>query len=274
MTRLSLDDLYMIRPVVCQCLKCQAIFHSEDVTVFLGYGSQPTVPRSDCQPCQRGHVHKHPTCPVCGVQYIPTTAYHWANLFEYLIKHTRPTWPFSPLNQAALPAFLHHCWRFGQSIVRIENDQVTPLMGLLKVLAEAQSFVHFVSCSALEREVIGALLMLAHELPIRGVIAPQSTHETHVFNLFGSRMPYLDARTYTHEAPFSMTSYDHTFIVDGIIAVRANFSASSHETRTCEAKVPAFTVIAELEGVTALNNEFFSPVWAQESNYGDVIVMR
>lgn len=270
MTHLSLEDLYMLRPVVCQCLKCQALFHTHDSSIFLGYLSRQIVPATDCRACQIGVVHKHPTCPICGVQYVPTAAYHWANIHSYLIKHTRPTWSFSTSDQEALPAFLHHCWRFGQTLVRIDNDKITPLMALLRVLSAAQSFVHFVSCSPMEREVIGALLMLAYEIPIRGMIAPQSTYEAEVFNHFSDDMPYLHTRIHTHKEVSSMTSYDHTFIVDGVVALQTNFSVP----HTGEDKLPAFAVTAELEAVTALNNQFFSPLWARESNCGDVILMR
>lgn len=269
----DLEDLSTITPVVCQCVKCLALFHTYDISTFLVGQEQPVVYERDCHACQAGQRHHHPTCPFCGVRYLPTRSYHWANIHAYLIKHTRPTWPFSILDQSSLPAFLHHCWRFGHSIARIDNAEEGPVMGLLKILGAAQSFVHFVSCSPLAHEVLGALLILAQRIPVRGMSTLQGTGKPGIFNRLSLGTPSFWTGICEPDQVRRMTSYEHTFIIDGVVALQGNFCGSFHEHSIAQAGKPTFAATTALDSVTTLNNELFSRLWAKRSNYGDAIPM-
>src|SRR5262249_30038406 len=112
----------------------------------------------------------HPRCPVCGVAYLPSSAYSMWSVGNYLKAHDLAIHFDDLLNQCIALARTTHPtdpWSGSQP----------PMNNLLEALNHAKVFVHFMSFGISEF-FIGALKLLAQRIPVRGIISNVDSERT------------------------------------------------------------------------------------------------
>jgi len=239
----NLQTLYDFRPARFLCEKCLALL------------VEAPFPRET----------ENPRCPICSVEYVPTTRRSRYDVDAYLTSHG-PALEYADL--------LEHCNGLAQAI------QPSGILGpkphlriLLDAISRAKHFVHFTSFGIFQF-FIGVLKLLAQRVSVCGVVSNVDERTLDEITALKEDAPKLEINHYvraewrTEEAP-----HQKLIVIDGLIAFKgsANFTLSGW--RKAAKGLDHVETVTRVKEVIDLHNKLFSPVWERRSKTGGSIEM-
>jgi hypothetical protein len=244
----NLQTLYNFRPARFLCAKCRALL----VVAPSGKGKD-----------------KNPRCPVCAVEYVPTTDYPGYRVGEFLTAYGHGV-KFNDL--------LRHCMGLAEAVS--VNDFIygpkEPLRMLLDALNQAQQFVHFASYGISEF-FIGALKLVAQRVPVRGIVSNVDGERTlDELTSFKGDVPVgrLEIKPFLRGEPWDEFPHQKLIVIDGLLAFKGTANLTLIGWRKAARGRDHIEPVTKVNEVIELHNTLFSPVWAVRGNtYGPSIEM-
>ncbi len=242
--------------------------HNFDIQNLL-YFQQPLA---HCQKCL-ANLHKMPRnnlrqiyCPVCEVEYIID-----GNLQkEQLQSYFRNRGLYIDINEP-----IEHCKQLAliaNNMQRYSPDY-PPLTGLLQAINQAQCFVHATSWG-ISHQFLGFLKMAAQRVKVRGIVSlpPAQAWLLPELACYQNEAPNLEIKAIcASNNRWDELPHQKLVVIDGLIAFKGSANLTQTAWRKAERGYDQIEIVTDVEQVIDLHNRYFSPVWADLSEYGDTI---
>ena len=218
-------------------------------------------------------------CPFCSVEYLPTDEFPLSEYypFQSLVKY---------LHSESLKIEYKDLIEHGRTLARIvrhgqkylntkpsHNGGIWSgyhlLRALLSLLKSARYFVHFMTYGSISHQLIGALKMVALDIPVRGIVSNIREGDEDELSQKGEEAPRLNVKVYKTEADGSdmlqTSPHQKILIIDGLVAIKgsANFTLSGYRKAAKRHELLEF--VTDIKQVVELNNKYFSSVWGSLS---------
>lgn len=273
MTEFDIADLASAEPISFHCLKCLALFRPSDEPLFLQHQLPNTAPVYDekCPQCRAGTSrHQHPECPICGVRYLSTNVHSYGRIGRMLAAEQRYLWAARHINERLYTAWLLQCQRLGEIAQEVRSNLTSAHHAVLNALSVAQAFVHFVTVDPPVPELIGALLVVAERVPVRGVIVSAQPDERKTVIPAQWFHPRFDVQVLSVPLGSYTVTSQWTLFVDGLLMLQSR-SGNTHQIGNA---LPVFAIsemLTTIDEVVDMHNRSFSPLWAKLSYLEDTI---
>jgi hypothetical protein len=251
MSGFDIENLLEFRPARNWCLNCLALW--ENIFEYILFD-------------KRNEFIK---CKVCGVKYIGTEYYTLDRVNDF-IDHCIGL-PLKDINN-----IVEHGTQLASisRMMRRRMEDYPPLRSLLKALAEARSFVHFISWG-ITQLMIGSLKVAAQRVPVRGIVSGNVGEQI-----------MCEVNDFKHEAPdlkiifceptrFRTIDIPHQklIVIDGLLAFKGSANLTQMSWRSAEKDMEIIEVVSNTNEIISLHNQFFSPVWGKMNNdYGEIVM--
>lgn len=206
-------------------------------------------------------------CPACGIRYEPGTGKKYVSEGD-LKSYLEIMSGFDSGNLLVdFKAPLEHCRELAFVGVQLDagGDYWTPLKCLFSAFEKAERFVHFVSFN-LDLAMCGALALLAERVDLRGVVGV--AHESVEDEI--SRLK-LNVKIYGKNR-WGDVPHQKVVVIDGVLAFKGSANLSTQAWQKAgKAKQELVESVTDLSAVVALNNSYFSKLWAQLHPTADVV---
>jgi hypothetical protein len=208
-------------------------------------------------------------CKVCGVKYVDSTHAALFGVTEFLKEMIG-----TPVDNIA--NIFVHASRLASICqkMRLEKEEYPPLRALFVALAEARSFIHFVSWGV-SPFMIGSLKVVAQRVPVRGIVSGNVGENV-----------ICEVKDFMHEAPnldiifcesrgFRTSDIPHQklVVIDGLCAFKGSANLTQTAWRSAAQGMDHVEIVSNIEEVASLHNRLFSPVWGKMSNISETIDM-
>jgi hypothetical protein len=158
-------------------------------------------------------------------------------------------------------------------IMRTAPERYTPLRALFMALAEARSFVHFISWG-ITQLMIGALKMASQHVTMRGVVSGNVGEQILCeVNDFQEEAPYLDIK-FCESTSFRSIDVPHQklVVIDGLLAFKGSANLTQTAWRSAAKGREIIEVVSNVDEVVNLHNQFFSPIWGKMESVNELIL--
>lgn len=240
----DIQALRNFRPAGHLCVKCLALLKSWP------------IPRQKVPP----------SCPVCGVQYLPTDAYNPYEVNTFLASRGC---------QLTVEGLLEHCSVLASATMSTPfGETKSPMRTLLEVISRARLFVHFVSFG-ISDFFVGALKLAAQRIPVRGIVANVDERILDELTAFTDEVPSgrLVVHHFLREGAWREAPHQKLVVVDGLVAFKGSANLTTSGWRKAAKGLDHVEIMTSVGEVIDLHNRLFSPVWAERSGIGDAIEM-
>lgn len=248
----DIDTLLNFRPPSYHCEKCYGLLSSQDFSYT---------------------IKEKATCPICKVEYIVTDRFKYSRdvgsylesqylgiKFDNLIAHSKTlAWIGYKLRTASKNKFL----------------KFQPMRALLESLGRAEKFVHFASYG-LSHLLLGSLKSTALRVPVRGIVSKPEDYVVDEIKRCPDETPALKIQVYGNvesvqkEKPIP---HQKIIIIDGLIAFKGSANLTVSGWRKAAEGREIIDFVTDVQEVIDLNNKYFSPIWAEFSDFDQQIEM-
>ena len=218
-------------------------------------------------------------CPICGVEYVPTEEYNKWEAGKYLsVKNLEIKFSDIIAHSRILAGIARRAKYFLKSKKEkiIYNHDVTPMRALLSSLCYAQNFVHFITFG-ISTMFLGALKLAAQSIDVRGIISNIDNKLVDELTNYNYEAPKLDLKIFGRggEKKKGQTMpHQKIIIIDGLMGFKGSANLTIPGWRKATEKREIIEVVTDVKEVIELNNQFFSPIWAEFSDINDKIEMQ
>jgi hypothetical protein len=229
-------------------------------------------PLAHCQKClailsgMRRKQDRQIYCPVCRVQYAVFGNFQIDQFQTYF----RNQGLYIEINDP-----IEHCKQLAliASSMRLYSPDYPPVKGLLQGLNQAQCFVHLTSWG-ISHQFLGFLKMAAQRVKVRGIVSlpPDQAWLLPELECYKNEAPNLEIKAVCASSNrWDELPHQKLVVIDGLTAFRGSANLTQMAWRKAEIGYDEIEVITNVEEVSKLHNRYFSPVWANLSEYGDTI---
>jgi len=154
----------------------------------------------------------------------------------------------------------------------------TPLKALLASLSKAKQFVNFTTYG-IHPFLIGALKVTAQRVSVNGIVsgARGEVVSEAVLSEFKDEKEdafEMDIKHYGAESGYKGMPHQKLVVIDGLLAFKGAANLTLAGWRKASQGRDVVEVVTDVNEVIDLNNRFFSPIWAELSDYGNSIQMN
>lgn len=198
----------------------------------------------------------HLKCPICEVKYIPTSDYQYKDFTVFLEKKVG-----RPLKN--IPDIIGHIKALASIARSVKSKNYSPLHGLFKALSISIGFVHFTSYGTTQM-MIGALKMLSHRVPIRGIVSNPGESILSEITDFSEESPNLDIKIYdSGEFQYRDVPHQKLIVIDGILAFKGSTNLTQQAWRKAAQDFEVVDIVTNVDEVINFHNRYFSSVWGK-----------
>lgn len=231
-------------------------------------------PKAHCQKClavlpaMPRNQMRQIYCPVCRVQY----AVYGNFQVEQFQSYFRERGCYIDIKD-----HLEHCKQLATIARNVQQHSPDnpPLKGLLQALNQAQCFVHVTSWG-LSHQFLGFLKMAAQRVKVRGIISlpPDQVWLLPELECYKNEAPNLEIKAVCASSHrWDELPHQKLVVIDGLLAFKGSANLNQTAWRKAEIGYDELEVITDIGKVINLHNRYFSPVWADLSEYGDTITI-
>lgn len=244
MTNFDIESLVNFEPPKYLCYRCHGILYE--------------APQS---------LNKqNPRCPICGVEYIPTSGFKSWQVGRFLEEAG------FAIDQKEL---FTHSRDLGRIAKRAREYFATlgttkprplyfPIRALLEAINAARSFVHFTSFG-ISHLFVGALKLASLHVNIRGIVSGADKNIIDELTKYKDETPNLELYVFDEKSgsrDWNNTPHQKTIIIDGLLAFKGSANLTVSGWRKAQEGREVIELVTDIKEVGELNNRFFSPIWA------------
>lgn len=207
-------------------------------------------------------------CPVCQVEYVFQGNFKIEPFREHFRKrglYIDIDNPIEHINNLKAIA----------SKVQQDNPNYPPLKGLFESIKEAQKFIHFTTFG-INQQILGALKLAAQQIQVRGIVSlpPDQAWLLPELECYKNEAPGLDIKAVCASSRnWEELPHQKLVVIDGLLAFKGSVNLTQTAWRKAARGYDEVEVLTDVEKVINLHNRYFSPVWADLSEYGDTITI-
>jgi hypothetical protein len=200
-----------------------------------------------------------PACSICGVVYQTTHEYPSKQaLWSYLEQQGL---------RIGFPDLIDHCRHLATIAERLQLGYEQPVTILFDALEESNQFIHFTSYG-ITHQLIGALKLASRNVQVCGVVslkASDNNWDTTRSELEDTNGEFPGFRVKVVEADKNQDfPHQKVMVIDGLLAFKGSTNLTISAWRKSARRLDLLEVVTNTNEVIALNNKYFSPVWADE----------
>ncbi|HEY9810540.1 MAG TPA: phospholipase D-like domain-containing protein [Halomicronema sp.] len=246
-TGFDISTLVKFKPPRAHCPKCLALLKS--------------IPRMNNQ----GEI----VCPVCDfkVAIYPHSLIDSYEQYRIFFRNQGLYLDFNNLDE--------HC----RQLALIANEMqykpldFPPLKALLASLNTAQQFIHITSYG-ISPEFLLTLKLLSYRLAVRGIISVPVEQSWLLSELSNYAIEGANIQLKVISAcrqSWNLYPHQKLIIIDGLMAFKGSANLTLTGWRKAARGYDEVEIITDIEKVITLHNCYFSPIWANLSEYGETI---
>jgi phosphatidylserine/phosphatidylglycerophosphate/cardiolipin synthase-like enzyme len=207
-------------------------------------------------------------CPVCRVEY----AFDGNFKIEPFRTYFRDRRLYIDIDSP-----IEHIKHLGLIANRMQQDSPNypPLKGLFESINEAQKFIHFTTFG-INQQILGALKLAAQRIQVRGIVSlpPDQAWLLPELECYRNEAPGLSIKTVCASSRnWEELPHQKLVVIDGLLAFKGSVNLTPTAWRKAARGYDEVEVLTDVEKVINLHNRYFSPVWADLSEYGDAIAI-
>ena len=241
------DNQYLINfpPVLAHCEKCLAISKA-----------------------MRRNQNQQIYCPVCRVEY----AFDGNFKIEPFRAYFRERGLYIDIDNPS-----EHIKNLKLIANRVQQDSpdYPPLKGLFESINKAQQFIHFTTFG-INQQILGALKLAAQQIQVSGIVSlpPDQAWLLPELECYKNEAPGLSIKTVCASSRnWEELPHQKLVVIDGLLAFKGSVNLTPTAWRKAARGYDEVEVLTDVEKVINLHNRYFSPVWADLSEYGDAIAI-
>jgi phosphatidylserine/phosphatidylglycerophosphate/cardiolipin synthase-like enzyme len=157
--------------------------------------------------------------------------------------------------------------------VQQDSPNYPPLKGLFESINNAQQFIHFTTFG-ISHQFLGALKLVAQRIQVRGIVSlpPDQAWLLPELECYKNEAPGLSIKTVCASSRnWEELPHQKLVVIDGLLAFKGSVNLTQTAWRKAARGYDEVEVLTDVEKVINLHNRYFSPVWADLSEYGDII---
>jgi phosphatidylserine/phosphatidylglycerophosphate/cardiolipin synthase-like enzyme len=157
--------------------------------------------------------------------------------------------------------------------VQQDSPHYPPLKGLFESIKEAQKFIHFTTFG-INQQILGALKLAAQNIKVRGIVSlpPDQAWLLPELECYRNEAPGLEIKAVCAVSRnWEELPHQKLVVIDGLLAFKGSVNLTQTAWRKAARGYDQLEVLTDVEKVMNLHNRYFSPVWADLSEYGDTI---
>jgi phosphatidylserine/phosphatidylglycerophosphate/cardiolipin synthase-like enzyme len=161
------------------------------------------------------------------------------------------------------------------SNVQQNSPDYPPLKGLFESINEAQQFIHFTTFG-INQQILGALKLAAQQIQVRGIVSlpPDQAWLLPELECYRNEAPGLTIKTVCASSRnWEELPHQKLVVIDGLLAFKGSVNLTPTAWRKAARGYDEVEVLTDVEKVIDQHNRYFSPVWADLSEYGDAIAI-
>lgn len=160
---------------------------------------------------------------------------------------------------------------------RVQQDSFDypPFKGLFESINKAQKFIHFTTFG-INQQILGALKLAAQGIQVRGIVSlpPDQAWLLPELECYKNEAPGLTIKTVCASSRnWEELPHQKLVVIDGLLAFKGSVNLTQTAWRKAARGYDEVEVLTDVEKVINLHNRYFSPVWAELSEYGDSITI-
>ncbi len=207
-------------------------------------------------------------CPVCRVEYV----FHGNFKIEPFRAHFRKRRLYIDIDNPS-----KHIKTLKAIANRVQQDSPNypPLKGLFESIKEAEQFIHFTTFG-INQQILGALKLAAQQIQVCGIVSlpPAQAWLLPELECYRNEAPGLEIKTVCASSRnWEELPHQKLVVIDGLLAFKGSVNLTPTAWRKAARGYDEVEVLTDLEKVINLHNRYFSPVWANLSEYGDTIMI-
>jgi phosphatidylserine/phosphatidylglycerophosphate/cardiolipin synthase-like enzyme len=207
-------------------------------------------------------------CPVCRVEYV----FHGNFKIEPFRAYFRKRGFYIDIDNP-----IEHIKHLGVIANRVQQDSpdYPPLKGLFESINKAQQFIHCTTFG-INQQILGALKLAAQRIQVRGIVSlpPDQAWLLPELECYRNEAPGLTIKTVCASTRnWEELPHQKLVVIDGLLAFKGSVNLTQTAWRKAARGYDEVEVLTDVEKVINLHNRYFSPIWADLSEYGDAIVI-
>jgi len=205
-------------------------------------------------------------CPVCRVQY----AFQGNFKIEPFRAYFRKRGFYIDIDNS-----IEHIKHLGliANLVQQDSFDYPPLKGLFESISKAQKFIHFTTFG-INQQILGALKLAAQNIEVRGIVSlpPDQAWLLPELECYRNEAPGLEIKAVCAASRnWEELPHQKLVVIDGLLAFKGSVNLTQTAWRKAARGYDQVDVLTDVATVINLHNRYFSPVWADLSEYGDTI---
>ncbi len=159
--------------------------------------------------------------------------------------------------------------------VQQDSPDYPPLKGLFESINKAQQFIHFTTFG-INQQILGALKLAAQQIQVRGIVSlpPDQAWLLPELECYKNEAPGLTIKTVCASSRnWEELPHQKLVVIDGLLAFKGSVNLTQTAWRKAARGYDEVEVLTDVEKVINLHNHYFSPIWADLSEYGDTIMI-
>jgi phosphatidylserine/phosphatidylglycerophosphate/cardiolipin synthase-like enzyme len=160
--------------------------------------------------------------------------------------------------------------------VQQDSPNYPPLKGLFESINNAQQFIHFTTFG-ISHQFLGALKLVAQRIQVRGIVSlpPEQAWLLPELECYRNEAPGLSIKTVCASSRnWEELPHQKLVVIDGLLAFKGSVNLTQTAWRKAARGYDEVEVLTDVEKVINLHNRYFSPIWADLSEYGDAIAIN
>ncbi len=207
-------------------------------------------------------------CPVCRVEYV----FHGNFEIDPFRAYFRKRGLYIDIDNP-----IERIKQLGLIVNRMQqySPDYPPLKGLFESINNAQQFIHFTTFG-INQQILGALKLAAQQIQVRGIVSlpPDQTWLLPELECYKNEAPGLTIKTVcAFSRNWEEMPHQKLVVIDGLLAFKGSVNLTPTAWRKAARGYDEVEVLTDVEKVINLHNRYFSPIWADLSEYGDAIAI-
>jgi len=207
-------------------------------------------------------------CPVCRVEY----AFQGNFKIELFRAYFRKRGFYIDIDNP-----IEHIKHLKLIANRVQQNSLDypPLKGLFESINKAQQFIHFTTFG-INQQILGALKLAAQRIQVRGIVSlpPNQAWLLPELECYRNEAPGLTIKTVCASSRnWEELPHQKLVVIDGLVAFKGSVNLTPTAWRKAARGYDEVEVLTDVEKVINLHNRYFSPIWADLSEYGGEIAI-
>ena len=144
--------------------------------------------------------------------------------------------------------------------LRVPDDEMPPMRGLLQLLLTARSFVHITSFG-LDEFMVAMLETVAQYRPVAAVVSGLMPKLEPTLEPAPKEAPLLEIRIEGTREDVGDQNHGKLIVVDGLVAITGSANFTHKAWRKAADGKEMVDVVTDIDRVRDINNRYFSPIW-------------